>query len=524
MNLHDHLPAFLIMVPFLGAFVTPFVASFGKNVRNTFFAVFAFIILLMGISVCMTVFGESGKTLVYVMGGESFNIALPSGMSYPVRILFEIDAFGALMILCISIATFAGALFSINYMDRFSGWKRFLPLYFLMSAGATGMCATGDLFNFFVFVEISSIASFGLVAFWRDKPEAVEASFKYMLISQIAAMLLLIAIGTLYGKYNAVNMAALGSMIKTGTMERIVLALVIGVLAFKCGTFPMHSWMPDAYAEAPSGVTCLLVTVSQASFYGLIRVCYSLFPRLEVGSTVGWILIVLGCMSMFFGVMMAVVQHEIKRLMGYHSISQVGYMLMAMGVGLLALQNSEAITAYGLAAMKGGLFHVMNYSMYKGLLFLCAGALYYATGTRDLDKMGGLARNMPWTTGMFVVAAAAISGLPPFNGFVSKWMIYESSFAVHPALPAVAMITSVLTLASFAKVFQAAFLGPAKAKFVAVREVPYGMLAGMALLTVMTLLLTLFPGWFTNNVFDKAAKALLDQQGYIDAVMTLGGM
>jgi multicomponent Na+:H+ antiporter subunit D len=197
-------------------------------------------------------------------------------------------------------------------------------------------------------------------------------------------------------------------------------------------------------------------------------------------------------------------------------------MLLAIGVGLLALNDPEAVAAYGRAAIRGGIFHMVNYSFYKALLFLCAGALYYATGTRDLDKMGGLARNMPWTTGMFVVAAAAISGLPPFNGFVSKWMIYESSFAVHPLLPAVAMITSVLTLASFVKVFQAAFLGPVKEKFAVVREVPYSMLAGMMVLTVMTLLLSLFPGWFTGNFFENAVDALVNHQNYIRAVM--GGM
>ncbi|MDR2529647.1 MAG: NADH:ubiquinone oxidoreductase [Synergistaceae bacterium] len=520
MSLSDHLPAFLVMIPLLGAFLTPFAGSFGKGVRNAFFAAFTGLTLFVAIALCLSTL--DGSILVYVMGGESFTLTLPSGMAYPVRILFEIDAFSSLLILCISIASFAGALFSLDYMDRFSGWKRFLALYFLMTAGALGMCATGDMFNFFVFVEISSIASFGLVAFWRDKPEAVEASFKYMLISQIAAMLLLIAIGTLYGRYDAVNMAALSAMAGTGTLERVAMGLIIAVLAFKCGSFPMHTWMPDTYAEAPSGVTCLLVTVSQASFYGLTRVCYSIFPGLAGGGAVAWVLIVLGCMSMFFGVMMAVVQHEIKRLMGYHSISQVGYMLLAMGVGLLALGSPEAVEAYGRAAIRGGIFHSVNYSFYKALLFLCAGSLYYATGTRDLDKMGGLARNMPWTTGMFVVAAAAISGLPPFNGFVSKWMIYESSFAVHPALPAVAMITSVLTLASFVKVFQAAFLGPAKVKFVAVREVPYGMLAGMAVLTVMTLLISLFPGWFAGNFFESAVNALVNHQSYVRAVM--GGM
>ncbi|MDR1874692.1 MAG: NADH:ubiquinone oxidoreductase [Synergistaceae bacterium] len=521
MKLHEHLPAFLVMVPLLGAFLTPLVASFGRVVRNVFFVFFSLLTLVIAVSIGMSVFG--GQILVYVMGGENFALTLPSGMTYPVRILFEIDAFGALLILCIALAAFAGSVFSINYMDRFSGWKRFLSLYFLMTAGALGMCATGDLFNFFVFVEVSSIASFGLIAFWRDKPETIEASYKYMLVSQVAALLLLIAIGTLYGRYNALNMSALAAMARTGTLDRVVLALIISILAFKCGAFPMHAWMPDAYAETPSGVTCLLVTVSQASFYGLIRVCYSIFPGVAREGTVGWILIVLGCMSMFFGVMMAVVQHEIKRLMGYHSISQVGYMLLAMGVGLLALDGRGNAAAYGLTAMKGGLFHVMNYSIYKALLFLCAGSLYYATGTRDLDKMGGLARNMPWTTGMFVVAAAAISGLPPFNGFVSKLLIYESSFVVHPLLPAIAMITSVLTLASFVKVFQSAFLGPAKTKFIAVREVPAGMLTGMMVLTVVTLLLSLFPGWFMNNVFTKAAEALVDHEGYIRAVMG-GGM
>ncbi|MCL2009827.1 MAG: NADH:ubiquinone oxidoreductase [Synergistaceae bacterium] len=517
MNVRDHLPAFLVMVPLLGSFLSPVAVSFGKTVRNVFFVAFAALTLLAGAAICVATFG--GNILVYVMGGESFALTMPSGMSYPVRILFEIDAFGAVFIFCVSAAAFAGALFSVNYMERFSGWKRFMPLYFLLTAGALGMCATGDMFNFFVFAELASIASFGLTAFWRDKPEAVEAGFKYMFVSQIAAMLLLIATGALYGKYNAVNMGFLASVMESGTMERVVLALIISVTAFRCGAFPMHTHMTDACAEAPCGVTCLLVTVSQASFYGLVRVCYSIFPNLAGGGTVGWLLIVMGSMSMIFGVMMAVIQHDIKRLMGYHSVSQAGYLLTAMGVGLLALGRGGGMEGYGLASIKGGLFHAMNYSFCNGLLFLCAGSLYYATGTRGLDKMGGLARNMPWTAAMFVVAAAGISGLPPFNGFVSKWMIFGSGFAVHPILPALGMVTSVLALASFVKVFQAAFLGPPRAKLIAAREAPYGMLAGMGLLAVLILLLTLFPGWFMGNVFDNAAEALLRPQDYIRAAM-----
>lgn len=157
--------------------------------------------------------------------------------------------------------------------------------------------------------------------------------------------------------------------------------------------------------------------------------------------------------------------------------------------------------------------------LYKGLLFLCAGALYYAVGSRDLDKMGGLARKMPVTSALFLIAAAAIAGLPPFNGFVSKWMIYESVFAVHPFIMVVALATSVLTLASFVKVYQAAFLGPERPALAGVREVPCEMLAGMVLLTVMILVFSLFPSWTVNTLVRPAAEALVNKASYAAAVM-----
>lgn len=513
----QHLPALLLSLPLFGAFAAPIACSGGKTVRNFFYIAVSALTLVFA---CM-IFVEtmSGNILVYVMGAESSLLTLPSGMAFPVRIILEIDALSGLVIFCVAVASFAGAMFSVNYMERFSGWKRFMSLYFLMTLGALGMCATGDLFNFFVFVEISSIASYGLVAFWRDKPEAIEASFKYMLLSQVGALLLLLAVGALYGKYNALNIAALASELRWGAFEKLALAIFIAVLAFKCGSFPMHAWMPDTYSEAPSGVTCLLVTVSQASFYGLMRICFSLYGMTNSSGAAAWVLITLGCASMFFGVMMAVVQHDVKRLMGYHSISQVGYMLLAMGVGLLALNDAVALGEYGYTAMKGGIFHVFNYTMYKGLLFLAAGALYYATGTRDLDKMGGLARSMPWTAAMFIVGAAAISGLPPFSGFTSKWMIYESTFALHPILTVIALVTSILTLASFVKVFQSAFLGPSKLSLSPVREVPFGMLCGMGLLSVLILFVSLFPNLFVVGVADPAARGLVDQAGYIRAIL-----
>ncbi|MGI6784822.1 MAG: proton-conducting transporter membrane subunit [Aminivibrio sp.] len=521
MNWNEHLPALLLALPLLGAFLAPLCSLGGKTVRNAMFMVISFLTLLVAFFLWRTVLAEGIQ--YYVMGGEGSRLSLPSGMAVPVRIILEVDALSAFMALCGAIASFAGALFSLNYMSRFTGLSRFASLYLLLTAGMLGMMITGDIFNFFVFIEVSSIASFGLIAFWRDRPAAVEASFKYALISQVGSMFILVAAGCLYGRYNMLNMAAIGSALQMGTMEKLALVFLVGSLAMKCGAFPMHMWLPDGYAEAPTGVTCLLVAVSQASLYGLARVCFSVYG-IAIGSAfIPWMIIVFGLASMFFGVAMAVVQHDMKRLIGYHSVSQVGYMLLGLGVGLLVLGDPRAMAEFGMTAVTGGLFHAFNYTMYKALLFLAAGAVYYATGKRDLNDMGGLARKMPYTAVMFLIASAAISGLPPFNGFVSKLLIYESSFAVHPFLAVVALVTSVLTLASFVKVFQTAFLGPEKGVLAGVREVPPAMLAGMAVLTVVVLGLTLFPSWSLSNLAEPAARALVDQSGYIGAIMG-GGM
>ncbi len=517
MNWQIHLPALALAIPLLGAFASPVAGLGGRATRNAWMM----FISVLTTAVCIMLWQKviAGGTAVYVMGAEAWNITLPSGLSWPVRIILEVDAFSAFMAVVGSIAALAGAFFSLRFMDRFTGLEKFSALYFLLVTGMLGMQLTGDLFNFFVFLEIASVASFGLIAFWRDRPEAVEASFKYMVISTISAMFILIAVGFFYGRYNAVNIGAVARMLQMGYAEKIALVFLVVSLAMKCGAVPMHMWTPDAYAEAPAGVTCLLVAVSQASLYGLFRVCFSLYGA-SLGSTVvPWTIIVMGVLSMFIGVTMAVIQKEIKRLMAYHSVSQIGYILMALGVGLLALRDPQAMADYGFTAMKGGIFHIINYTMYKGLLFLTAGAVFYSAGSRNLNELGGLARVMPQTTFMFVIAAAAIAGLPPFNGFVSKLLIYQSTFAVYPLLAVAALVTSVLTLASFVKVFQTAFLGPAKKTYENVTEVPASMLLGMSLLTIVIIALTLFPGWTLSHLVEPAAKALVDQAGYISAVM-----
>jgi len=275
--------------------------------------------------------------------------------------MFEIDAIGIFMGLITAVVSFLGAVYSLSFMKKYDGLEKYYSLLLLLAVGVFGMVFTGDMFNFFVFLEISSIASVVLIAFRGTKlGEPVEASFKYMIVSSISALMVLFAVGIFYGQYDLINIAAIANVIKGSKMDKIALAILISMLAMKSGSVPMHMWVPDAYAEAPAPITMMLIVASQASLYALFRVCFSLYNLKLNTLTVGWIIIILGLLSMFTGVTMAVIQKDIKRLMAYHSISQIGYMLLGVGVGLAVLASPNALNRYGIKAMEGGIFHVVN--------------------------------------------------------------------------------------------------------------------------------------------------------------------
>ncbi|PIU56704.1 MAG: NADH:ubiquinone oxidoreductase, partial [Chloroflexi bacterium CG07_land_8_20_14_0_80_45_17] len=260
-----------------------------------------------------------------------------------------------------------------------------------------------------------------------------------------------------------------------------------------------------------------------ASMYALFRTCFTLYGTTLDMVTVGWIVIIFGLLSMFIGVTMAIPQTDIKRLMSYHAISQSGYMLLGVGVGLAVLNRPEALNTYGIAAMSGGIFHILNHAMYKGLLFLTAGALFYRVGHRDLNRMGGLAHKMRWTTIFYMIGALSISGIPPSNGFASKLLIYQSVYHFNPILAIVAMITSILTLASFTKAFYSAFMGAEIPEYQEVKEAPKSMIAGMAILAAVIIFFSLFPGLIVDWLAHPAADALINQGAYISGIMGGGG-
>jgi len=514
-----HAPILAVTVPLFAAFVTPLLGMASPRARNVF--VIAALVLLEFVVIVLARDVYASGIRIYTLGAATATQTIPETYMVPVRLILEVDGLGVLMALLSSTVALAGAIYSIASIRPETGQDRFYTLLLLLTVGMMGIQLTGDLFNMFVFLEILSISGAALAAFRTRYVDAVEGGFKYLIVSSVSALLLLMAIGLFYGQYNALNMAMIAARMQFSVLDQVALVLIIAALAMKCGAVPMHFWTPDAYSMAPSSITALLVVASQASLYGLFRTVFTLYNVTLNAATVGWLLIILGVLSMVVGVTMAIPQKNVKRLMAYHAVSQTGYMLLGVGVGLAVLGNQSLLDAFGYMAMEGGIFHIINHAMYKGLLFLTAGAIFLRLGTYNLNRMGGLGHSMKWTMLFFVIGALAIAGIPPFNGFASKLMIYESVFVFNPLLAVIAMVVSILTLASFVKVFHSIFMGPALPEYAEVKEAPMPMLAGMGILAVVVILFGLFPGIVVESLIAPAAHALVDQGAYIGAV--LGG-
>jgi multicomponent Na+:H+ antiporter subunit D len=513
-----HLPVLIIAVPMLTAFILPIVSYLGYRVRNVF-AFLAIISVIAMISSLVPDVAVNGGSILYVVGASDPTLFSPEGLTFPIRIVLKIDAFSLFMAMISSILALVAFLFSLKFIKEDGNRKNYYVILMLfMMTGMIGLEFTNDLFNFYVFLEILSISSAALVAYKTEERHPAYAGYKYILISAVASSFFLIGVGLLYAQYGSFNMDYIHSMMDQSLLDRIAMVFMIIPLAMKAGAIPMHMWVPDTYSEAPSPVTAMLVTASQASLYGLFRLCFSVFgnpvsePEINY-HVLGWIIITLGVLSMFVGVTMAIVQHDVKRLMAFHAVSQTGYMLMGVGVGIAvytANDGGEAFDRYGRLAMTGGLFHIMNHAFYKGLLFLTAGVMYRRFGTRNLNLMMGLAHREKFVTAAFIIGALAIAGIPPFNGFASKLLIYQSVYLFNPLLAIIAMFVSVLTLASFVKVFYSAFLGPERSDLIANSEpVSMSMKAGMAILCLLVILFGLFPDLIINSVIKSAVSSLV---------------
>ncbi|MEA3253924.1 MAG: proton-conducting transporter membrane subunit, partial [Chloroflexota bacterium] len=512
-----HSPILIIAIPLLAAFLVPLISKAGNNVRDIFvIAVLSFVEFLVFI-LAKDIYLNGIH--VYTLGASPLSLAIPEHYMLPVRIVLEVDGLSIFMGMISATVSLAGAAYSLSAIKEETGKGKFYTLLLLLTVGMLGMEFTGDMFNLFIFLEILSISGSALASFRTRFADAVEGGFKYIIISTVAALMVLFAVGIFYGQYNLLNIAALAQAIQYTTPDKIALALLVIAFVTKAGGVPSHWWVPDTYTPAPAGTSPMIYAATLACMATLFRVCFTLFGVTANTAVIGWVVIIAGVLSMFVGVTMALLQSDVKRLMAYHVISQGGYMLLGVGVGIAVLNNPVALATYGREAVAGGLFHVINHAFFKGLLLLTGEALFFRLGTRDLNKMGGMGRNMKFTCAFFIIGALAISGVPPFNGFASKLMIYEAAYQLNPILTIIAMMVSIITLASFTKVFQAAFTGPALPQYKEVKEVPISMRVGMGILAGATIFFSLFPSLVVNTIIYPAADALINQASYIAAVM-----
>lgn len=509
---YEHFPAMAVMGLFLGAFLVEIFGSKNKTVRNILAVGTAAIAFAEIVALIKPVMID-GKVISYWMGSwEPVN-------GYAIGIGYEIDQLNLFFaLLVVSTFLFSG-IYSLKYMERDHHLGHYYTLYLMLSGSVLGLVLTGDIFNMFVMIEIMTFACVALAAFRNRQKGALEASFKYLVIGSMGSSFTLFGITLLYAQCHTLNMAQLSSILSTTHTPTTTLALGMLVAGFgvKAYLVPFHTPAADSYTVAPASVSMMFSgMVNKAGVYGMIRLLYIIFRSMD-STAVQTLLTVIGTVTMFVGVTMALSQHDFKRLLAFHSISQIGYVITAAGLG----------TALGLT---GGLFHAMNHTLFKGLLFLCAGAVFYATGSTNLDELGGLSKRMPKTTICFLVGAFSIAGLPPFNGFASKWMIYQATYekAVttghigYALVTVVALVVSVMTLASFIKVTQAVFFGQTPLTCRKAKEVPFAMRLPMWIMSVLCLLTGVCYEQVNKYLLTPAVKAAFGVTNYIDKMMGQG--
>lgn len=462
----------------MGVVVIPFVAVpiailFGKiygRLRDYFCVLAAFLTLLSALYLFPTVSNSPIQKELFTM---------PVGGGLPV--LLNVDFLALIMSSLISLLGFLATLYSIGYMAKYEKLSKYYSFLLIFIGSMNGAVIAGDLFTMFMFWEFMTVAAFFLVIF-ENADQPIRAGVQYLIMSEAGALCMLASIIAIFSLKGTVSMTVLSDLAFSPGLNSFLLLLFLLGVGVKAGMVPLHTWLPEAHPEAPSPVSALLSGVMiKVGIYMMIRVFWQIFAPVISWSIV---LCIVGCVSILVGVMLALVQHDAKRLLAFHSISQIGYMILGIGVG----------SALGVT---GGLFHLLNHAFFKGLLFLCVGSVLYRTGTRDLANLGGLAKEMPVTFITCLIAALSISGVPPFNGFASKWMIYQavidSGLRAYPIFLVTAMFGSALTLASFIKVIYSIFLGGKPEELGEVKEVGLSMKIPMIVLALLCIIFGVFP-------------------------------
>jgi len=497
------------------------------------------VILLLGLAVLAMFMGRSQNLLTAagfsLAAAASFlaaaagiwavagNITISAVMSIGLPDLpfhLRVDPLAGFFIAIVGVLSFFVSIYSIGYVRGIIGQRpitRLVVFYSLFLAGMFMVILADDALFFLIAWEVMAAASYFLVLFEDERIENRRAAFLYVVVAHVGAIAILLSFGVMAGLvtgfegFHGYTFEAMRQAQFPPEWATAAFLLAFFGFAAKAGVIPLHVWLPEAHPVAPSNVSALMSGVMlKTAIYGIVRVAFDLirvFPWWW-----GALVLMLGLISAVMGVLFALMQNDLKRLLAYSSVENVGIILI--GIGLAMIFTSFQLPLLSALALTAGLFHALNHAMFKGLLFMGAGAVLHAAHERNMEKMGGLIHVLPWTSVLFLIGCVSISGLPPFNGFVSEWLTFQA-FLLSPSLPnplmkllipmgaALLALTAALSAACFVKAFGVTFLGHWRGQHDPhAHEVNWPMRVGMIMAAVLCLCLGVLPtvviDWMDN--------------------------
>jgi hydrogenase-4 component B len=433
-------------------------------------------------------------------------VTLPVGLPW-LGAHFRLDALSAFFLIVVDLGAVSASLFALGYGEHETAPERVLPFYPGYLAAMTLVVLADDAFTFLVSWEFMSLTSWALVISHHRLPDNVRAGYVYLVMASFGTLALLLGFGLLAGPDGLYTFAQMRAAHPSAMLGALALILALVGAGSKAGLVPLHVWLPLAHPAAPSHVSALMSGVmTKVAVYGFVRIVFDL-----AGPPAWWwsiAVLALAGVTTVMGVLYALMQHDLKRLLAYHTVENIG--IIFIGLGLALAFETYGMTFAAALALTAALFHVFNHSLFKSLLFFGAGAVLTATGERDMEHLGGLIHRMPQTAFVFLIGCAAISALPPLNGFVSEWLTFQAILLspqlpswglklLVPAVGALLALSAALAAACFVKAYGVTFLGRPRAPAAeTATETDAFSLAAMFLLAALCLLAGILPGLFIN--------------------------
>ncbi|MGH7024917.1 MAG: hydrogenase 4 subunit B [Caulobacteraceae bacterium] len=461
--------------------------------------------------VCAGACALAGLSLIGLVGPSS-DVSLPLGLPW-IGARFHLDPLAAVFLVVVNLGGAAASFYALGYGRHEPEPARVLPFYPAFLAAMNLVVLAADAFSFLIAWEVMSLTSWGLVMARHREPGNARAGYVYLIMACFGALSLLLAFGLLAGPQGAYAFETIRGHPPEAGVAALVLTLAILGAGSKAGLVPLHVWLPLAHPAAPSHVSALMSGVmTKVAVYAFVRIVFDL-----AGPPASWwaiVVLALGAATAAIGVLQALMQHDLKRLLAYHTVENIGIIFIGLGLALAFKANGMALAAA--LAMTAALFHVFNHSLFKSLLFFGSGAVLSATGERDMERLGGLIHAMPRTAFAFLAGCVAISALPPLNGFVSEWLTLQAilisprldAWALKlliPAVGALLALSAALAAACFVKAFGITFLGRPRSKAAeSAREADGFSLTAMFFLSGLCLAAGVLPGF----VIDALAPAV----------------